>query len=202
MLARLALTALLLIAGWPALAQSGDPSFHLVNRSGQTIREVYVSASTDQYWGHDRLGSAVLPHGQALPIRLPPAVGCRQDIRVVYGDGRPEERRGVNTCAVAQVVFGTAAPAPPPSAEGPRGNPSFNLVNHGRIAMREVYVSSVREEMWGESRLPRPMQPGEHLAVRLPENDCLNDIRVIWMDGRTEDRRRVDTCQIVNMVFQ
>ena len=32
----------------PALAQQGDPSFNLVNRSGRLIFEVYASRATDQ----------------------------------------------------------------------------------------------------------------------------------------------------------
>jgi hypothetical protein len=203
MLARLVLAALLALGLAPAVAQSTDPSFNLVNRSGETISEIYVSPVTERTWGRDWLGTEVLPNGRAWPIRIAPSAGCQQDILVVYAGGRREERRNLNTCGLTQVVFGTAQPAPPPPAgAGPTGNPSFNLVNQGRVAMREVYVSSVREEMWGDSRLSRPMQPGEHLAVRLPENDCLNDVRVIWMDGRTEDRRGVNTCDMVNMVFR
>ncbi|QYU67057.1 hypothetical protein J4558_19170 [Leptolyngbya sp. 15MV] len=198
MLVRRALIGLLALAAWPAAAQSTDPSFNLVNRSGQTINEIYVSPVSETNWGRDWLGADVLPNGRAFPVRIAPRAGCQQDVRVVFADGRHEERRNVNTCAIAEMVFGTAA-AP---AAGGTGNPSFNLVNHGRIAMREVYVSSVRDTHWGVQRLPRLMQPGEHLAVRLAENACVNDVRVIWDDGRTEDRRGVDTCRLVNMVFQ
>lgn len=202
------------LAAGSAAAQ-GDPSFNLLNRSGQTINEIYVSPVTQPNWGRDLLGQEVLPDGRAFPVRVAPAAGCQQDIRVVYADGRPEERRNVNTCAIAEMVFGAAsAGAPPraaqpppqpqaaPGAAGAAGNPSFNLVNHGRQAMREIYVSSVRETNWGEQRLPRPMQPGAHLPVRLPEGDCVNDVRVVWADGRAEERRQLDTCRLTNLVFQ
>jgi hypothetical protein len=195
----LAAIAALLSAG-PARAQA-DPSFNLVNRSGQPIRELYVSPVSNPNWGHDLLGTEVLPDGRAFPVRIAPSAGCRQDIRVVYADGRPEERRNQDTCRIAQMVFGSAAQAPPSAQQG-QANPSFNLVNHGQQAMREVYVSSVREENWGRQRLPRAMNPGEHLAVRLPAGDCMNDVRVVWEDGRAEERRGLDTCRIVNLVFQ
>jgi hypothetical protein len=185
----------------PGLATAqGDPSFNLVNRSGQTINEVYVSAVTQPNWGRDLLGQDVLPNGRSFPVRIAPAAGCQQDIRVVYADGRPEERRNVNTCVITEMVFGAAA-APAAPAAG-QANPSFNLVNHGWQPMREVYVSSARETDWGEQRLRQPMQPGAHLAVRLPAGDCVNDIRVIWADGRPEERRQVDTCRVTNLVFQ
>jgi hypothetical protein len=195
----LALVAAATVAA-PALAQSTDPSFNLVNRSGQAINEIYVSPVQETHWGRDLLGNAALPDGRAFPVRLSPAVGCRQDVRVVYGDGRAEERRNQNTCAITQMVFGQGVAAPPGAGAG--RNPSFNLVNHGGQAMREVYVSSVRESTWGQQRLPRPMQPGQHLPVRLPLNDCVNDIRVVWSDGRADERRAVDTCGLVNLVFQ
>jgi hypothetical protein len=207
---RALLTFLLLAPAWvPAAAlaqgggQGGDPSFNLVNRSGQPIREIYVSPARESHWGPDRLGANVLPDGRAFPVRLPPEAGCQQDVRVVYADGRPEERRGQDTCRITEMVFGTAAAAPPRAAEGQGANPSFNLVNHGRAAIREIYVSPARDNHWGPDRLGQEvLPPGRHLAIRLPLNDCVNDIRVVWQDGRAEDRRQVDTCRLTNLVLQ
>ncbi|WP_237213576.1 hypothetical protein [Falsiroseomonas oryziterrae] len=200
-LRRALIFAALLLAAGPARAQTVDPSFNLVNRSGQTINEIYVSPVTQPNWGRDLLGAEVLPNGRAFPVRIAPSAGCRQDVRVVYADGRPEERRNVDTCAIAEMVFGTAAPAAPRQG-GTGANPSFNLVNRGAQPMREVYVSSARETTWGAQRLQQPLQPGAHLPVSLPLDDCVNDVRVVWADGRAEERRQVDTCRLVNLVFQ
>lgn len=191
------LVALLAMMGWlpgPAAAQ-GNPSFNLLNRSEETIREIYVSAVTERNWGRDLLGQDVLPSGRTHAVRIAPGAGCRHDIRVVYADGRPEERRDVNTCTITEMIFGAASVPQAP-------NPSFNLVNHGRLPVREVYVSSVRDNDWGGQRLRQPMQPGEHLQVRLASGDCVNDLLVIWTDGRRDERRRVDTCQVVNLVVR
>jgi hypothetical protein len=192
----------------PAQAQR-DPSFNLVNRSGQPIREIYVSPSEDRYWGHDLLEADMLPDGGSFPLRIEPSAGCLQDVRVVYVDGRPEERRRQDTCRIVQMVFGAgAAPAPGVRARPGAGaqastNPSFNLVNHGGAVIREVYVSSVQLNDWGEDRLGQQvLPPGRHLAVRLPSGDCVNDVRIVWIDGRSEERRRIDTCGLVNLVFR
>jgi hypothetical protein len=180
----------------PAAAQ-GDPSFTLVNRSGQVIREIYVSPSEQQYWGADLLRDQVLPNGRSFTVRVPPAAGCRQDVRVVFADGRPEERRAQDTCGIAQMVFGAD---PAPGAEGE--NPSFNLVNHGALNITAVHVSPVEIGYWGQNRLGEQLlAPGRHLMVRLRRGECENDIRIVWADGRPEERRRVDTCRIVNLVF-
>jgi hypothetical protein len=198
---------LCLMLPWLALAApvaaQGDPSFNLVNRSGQAINEIYVSPVSEPNWGRDLLGREILPDGRLFPVRISPSSGCRQDIRVVYADGRPEERRNQDTCAITDMVFGTAAPATRGAQGQQEGNPSFNLVNRGAAPIREVYVSSARDTHWGEDRLGRDvLPPGRHLEVRLPVNDCVNDVRVVWMDGRREDRRQVDTCRLVNLVFQ
>jgi hypothetical protein len=205
LLFRLPLLALLFAAG--QAAAQGDPSFYVVNRSGQAINEIYVSPTREPYWGHDLLGRNVLPNGQSFPVRLAPTHGCRFDVRVVYADGRPEERRDQDTCQIAELVFGTGttrgvAPSQAPSPSQ-AANPSFNLVNRGRNAIREIYVSSARDSNWGSDRLgANTLPPGRHLEVRLPLGDCVNDVRIVWMDGRAEERRALDTCRLVNLVFQ
>lgn len=80
-------------------APAGDPSFVFVNETGAQINEVYASSANDPNWGEDRLGASVLPPGASLPVALPESGGCQTDIRVVFADGRADERRGVDTCA-------------------------------------------------------------------------------------------------------
>lgn len=88
--------------GDPAAARGGDPSFRLNNTGARTVREVYVSAATDNGWGADRLGAAVLAPGDRLVVRLP-AGQCVNDIRVVFMDGRAQERRAVDTCRLTDI---------------------------------------------------------------------------------------------------
>lgn len=88
-------------AGRPQTA-SLDPSFRLGNIGGRTIREVYVSAATDNDWGPDRLGRNVLGPGQVLVVRLP-AGQCLNDLRAVFMDGSAQERRRVDTCSLTDL---------------------------------------------------------------------------------------------------
>jgi hypothetical protein len=88
----------------PQQQEARNPSFNLVNNSGRTINELYVSAASDNQWGQDRLGQNVLPAGQSFAVRLP--VGeCVYDIRVVYNDNSAAEKRRVNTCDLTNVAF-------------------------------------------------------------------------------------------------
>lgn len=83
-----------------------NPSFTFVNASGETIREIYVSLTTDRAWGRDRLGPRqILPPGAAMPIALPRGRVCTVDMRIVYMDGRVLERRNVETCAVRRFAW-------------------------------------------------------------------------------------------------
>jgi hypothetical protein len=94
-----------IVWGAAAPAAGGDPSFRFVNRSGATVNELYVSLSTDQNWGGDRLGQNVLPPNSNVWVALPTGKTCTVDLRVVYADGRAVERRRVETCSVQELNF-------------------------------------------------------------------------------------------------
>lgn len=86
--------------------QREDPSFIFVNRSGEPIREVYVSLTSQRSWGRDRLGpNQILPPGASMPIGLPRAGVCTVDMRVVYMDGRILEQRNIETCSIRNYAW-------------------------------------------------------------------------------------------------
>jgi hypothetical protein len=201
----------------PALAQQGDPSFNLVNRSGRLIFEVYASLATDQDWGRDRLGDKALPNGRSFTLRLPQGP-CMWDLRVVYerSGGPSEDKRNINLCAVTEVVFEgrqmgqaqQAQPRPQPtppqrgSPSGPTGNPSFNLINQSRAVVMEAYVSLSTEQEWGPDRLGNDtVPPGRHFAIRLPEGPCLHDVRFVYENGQADERRNVNLCDVTNLIL-
>ena len=88
----------------PVAAAPTDPSFRLVNRDLTAVHRIYVTPSALRGWGADRLGQDVLVSGRAARIGLP-AGQCVNDVRVVFADGRTQDRRRVDTCAVPQLVF-------------------------------------------------------------------------------------------------
>jgi hypothetical protein len=91
--------------GGSSSRQAGNPSFRFANQGGQVINELYVSLSTDQNWGQDRLGQNTLPPGSYVDVRLPAGRTCTVDVKVVYANGRSVERRGVETCSIEQLNF-------------------------------------------------------------------------------------------------
>jgi hypothetical protein len=207
---RLFLAMFLLAGVAPAAHAQDDPSFNLVNRSGRTINEIYASPVTQQQWGRDQLGTGVLPAGRSFAVRLDPRGGCRTDIMVVYAGGEREERRDVDTCRTTDVVFpATAAQAPPTGGKqgtersaAATGNPSFNLINRGTRTIQEFYASPASQSTWGPDRLGAGVLPaGDTFPVRLPVGECAYDLRVVWADGESEERRNVNTCDVADVSF-
>jgi hypothetical protein len=199
---RRAFLALLLLAP-PALAQSPskDPSFRVVNNTARAINEVYASSPSQQDWGHDRLGSEVIPAGGRQIIRLPQDGNCVFDIRVVYQGGGAEERRNLNTCAMVDLVLGGGAAAPRTAAQG---NPSFNLVNQSGRVIEQFFASPSSAQSWGPDRLGENVvvPPGQYQAVRLPQGECNYDLRWVWQGGQAQERRGVNACTTTNYIVR
>lgn len=200
-----------------AQAQTGDPSFNLVNRSSRVIYEAYASPASDSNWGQDRLGQNVVPAGRNFVMRLPQGE-CIYDIRVVYDrqGGPAEERRNINLCNLNEVVFdgrpqqgGQQQQQQPPQqqarpgqGQGARGNPSVNLVNQGQQTVMEVYASLTTDQNWGPDRLGADtVAPGAVYPLRLPEGDCMYDMRFVYQNGQSQERRGVNLCEVTNVTL-
>ncbi len=179
-------------------ADAPNPSFYLVNRGSQPISEIYASPATASGWGRNRLGGAPVVPGGNAPVRLLANGPCVFDLRVVYGDGRVEERRGVNTCAVDDIVFGRTAP--PPSSQQAQNDPSFRVVNRGRTEIDEVYASPAGAASWGRDQLGEDtIEAGSYRVIRLPAGRCVYDVRIVFDGGRTTEKRRINLCAITDL---
>lgn len=184
----------------PAAAQSKDPSFRIVNNTPNVINEVYASPTTQQSWGHDRLGSEVVPPGGRQVIRLPQDGNCIYDVRIVYQGAPAEERRNLDTCAMSDLVVGGGGAAP---RNAQQGNPSFNLVNQSGRVIEEFYASPSSQQNWGPDRLGEAtVAPGANFPVRLPLGECSYDLRVVWQGGESRERRSLNTCTLTNYVVR
>lgn len=100
--------------------------------------------------------------------------------------------------AAGPFAAGTVGAQP---AEKP--NPSFNVVNRATQAINELYASAGGQSNWGRDRLgERTVAPGATFAVRLPaDGNCVYDVRVVYADGVSEERRNLNTCNLDNVIF-
>lgn len=75
---------------------------------------------------------------------------------------------------------------------------SFSLVNRGSRAVRELFVTPSGDPNWGQDRLRgRALAPGASFAVRRrADGTCVLDIKVVFADHRTEERRGLNTCAL------
>jgi hypothetical protein len=67
-------------------AFAGDADFTLVNRTGYTLREVYISPTHKEAWGKDRMGQSYLEHGKSRLFKFSDKNTCKQDLKVVFDD--------------------------------------------------------------------------------------------------------------------
>lgn len=88
------------------------------------------------------------------------------------------------------------------SAQAQSNDPSFRLTNNGSVQMNEIYVSSSANQNWGPDRLgDRVLGVGQSYVVRLPAGQCMNDIRVVWANNQSAERRQVNTCNLTDIAF-
>lgn len=81
--ARAALIACALAAVTTAVVWAGKQDFVLVNKTGVTISELYVSPSDVDDWEEDVLGQDVLENNQQVKINFAPdAKKCMYDLKV------------------------------------------------------------------------------------------------------------------------
>lgn len=190
------------VAGACSAQPVPNPSFSLVNRGTQAINEIYATPAGVDRWGRDRLGSSLITPGMAFPVRLPADGNCLYDIRVVFADGRPEERRRVNTCQVELLTFpsGVGANEGGGRADRVSNDPSFRLVNRSRSPVNALYVTAPSVDGWGQDLLGEgTVVAGGTFVVRLPRGECTFDVRVVFANGEASEKRRVDLCRLTDL---
>jgi hypothetical protein len=103
-LAGLGLACASLLLAVPASAENLD--FNLVNKTGYTINEVYVSSAATNDWEEDVLGKDQLENGERAAIEFErDASGCNWDLKVVYDDGEEAEWGRLNLCSISSVTL-------------------------------------------------------------------------------------------------
>jgi hypothetical protein len=184
-----------------------NSSFNLVNRGALAIRELFVTSAGNANWGQNRLDGrngnpvAIAP-GASFAVRRRLDTNCIFDIRVVFADGRSEDRRGVNTCAVEDVSIGAAGAAGPLPATGKAADdPSIRLFNRSARPIVEFRAVPSGAAGPGDNRLAgNPLPPDASRAIALPrDGNCIFDLRVVYADGRAQERKRTNLCRIADM---
>jgi len=206
-----ALSAILLAIAGTAHAQRPPPpgqttSFTLVNRTPTVIRELFATPAGGTNWGQNRLDGrngnpGSIPPGGSYAVRRRADNICNFDLRVVFADGKSEERKGVNVCATEEVTIGTAAAGVDTATGKPADDPSFRLFNRAAVPVTEVYATPAGLGNWGQNRLANEkLAPDNTRLFALPrDGNCIYDLRVVFADKRSMERKRTNLCRIAEL---
>lgn len=97
--------ALLALAASPILAQS-KLDFTLMNDTGLTIAEIYVSPNDSDEWGEDIMGKDVLKHRESVDIEFSrKEKSCNWDLKIVDEDNNDIEWTELDLCKASHITL-------------------------------------------------------------------------------------------------
>jgi hypothetical protein len=169
----------------------GEREVTVSNRSDLAIIELYVSPTTADSWGDDRLGENLLEPRKSLRVRLGRMRDCSFDMLIIYEDSSREERPLLNLCRTRQVTLdGRARSAPTLPGPAPR---EVAFANQSGRAIQQIFISPADGAAWGDDLLGRSISIGERGTVTW-RGGCTVDIRVVFENRAAEERRGIDLC--------
>jgi hypothetical protein len=209
----------------PAMAQSStvNPDVYVSNQYTSAITRLFASPVSDDNWGQDRLNGATIRPGARGELRPERGRGCMWDLRVIYQNGREEEKRRVELCAISEVVFNgenarvpqqgqqgqqtpPRPPQPPPQPPQPPPQPPVPpppprsadtmIINQGPATVVGLHLQPVAGGDWGQDRLGSgTLRATGRFHLRLPaDQGCSWNVRIQYAGGATENRNNVDLC--------
>lgn len=89
-----------------AMPQRRNLDFTLVNKTGLTIMEVYLSPTTSDEWEEDVLGDDVLKNGGKVDIKFSSTeTECNWDLKIVDEDDDDVEWTKLNLCTANEITL-------------------------------------------------------------------------------------------------
>lgn len=86
--------------------QNAKLDFTLINKTGLTIHELYVSPAKDDEWGEDILGQDVLKNGEKVDIEFSPkAKTCNWDLKIVDEEKDSVEWTNLDLCKANEITL-------------------------------------------------------------------------------------------------
>lgn len=177
----------------PPRGPLGERSATIVNHSDRVINEIYISPSSAEDWGEDRLGDALLAPDDDIRIKLGRMRDCAFDVQVIYEDASRELELAQNLCRNRRIVFTGAHAQLPPAVLAARHE--VTLHNGGTRTIQQVFISPAEASQWGDDLLPhQSLAPGATVTLGY-QGACAADLRVVFDNRAAEERRGLDLCE-------
>ena len=165
-----------------------DRVITILNRAPQAITTLFVSASTEDEWGINRLSIPSLATTRSFQYRLG-GRDCKYDFQVTYADKRVEEKRDQDICRSRQIVFDAT------SAKAPDTGPERTVTVRNRTPrpITKIFISPKSTTSWGDDVLKGNLAGGADQDVRY-RGECIADLRIVYDNDSAEERREIDFC--------
>ena len=98
--------AMLAVSGAAVPATGPVLDFSLINKTGLTIEEVYVSPSDDDEWGEDVMGRDVLDNDDQVDISFSRGeTKCSWDLKVIDADKDAVVWESLDLCKASEITL-------------------------------------------------------------------------------------------------
>ncbi|MBD2461004.1 hypothetical protein H6G89_08100 [Oscillatoria sp. FACHB-1407] len=183
------------LGGRPALAQDTSSTdtirFEVENFTEHTLQEFYISPSTDDYWGEDRLGERVLEREQKLEIVIDSSDSCFYDVLGVFDNGQEIVDPYVDLC----INGGTY------SYYGDNDR-TLNVINQTSVELVEFYFTPASDDRWREDLLgEQVILPGSSADIPINSEECEYDFKAVFDDEDVIEQFNVNVCEGDGIVF-
>ncbi len=186
------------------------------NATGQTIKNLYASASNAGWNDLDRLGSSTMPSGNQIELNLDDGSGqCSWDFKAVFMDGADIRRYRIDVCTQTSpyqlsLEASEQPPATPSATTSSSSNPSpVSPSSTGRFVMtiendtnREIhnlYVSKSSEQ-WSPNDVdmlgPHVLDAGSSVTINFDDGsgNCSWDVKAIYPDNTLAFAHEINVC--------
>ncbi len=179
--------------GAGARAEPGpERELSVQNHAHRPVNELYVSPTTAENWGDDRLGDAQIAPGDTLRVKLGRTRDCVFDVQAIYDDASREERHGIDLCRNRVVVFDGTGAIKPADARGARH--VVTVENDSARPIQQVFISSSDSGDWGDDLLHDGSLSVAARTQLAYHGDCVADLRIVYDNRGAEERRGLDLC--------
>ena len=154
-------------------SQVNQTTITAVNRTGYPGFYLYISPTSSDTWGPDRLGEGILSNSQSITLQnIPASSNNRYDARLVDSDGDSYTKWNVLIMPneTVEFTFDDFDAQTSESAPVVYNGPPITIVNNTGYTVYYLYISPTSDETWGRDRLAadQTLGNGQSVTVNLP----------------------------------